>query len=103
MVELGFTDKPDDEIDSVEVNVGKNNGTLKGSNPRSVLYAMYQYLEALGIRWVRHGEDGEYNSEGVQVQEKEVSFTHTATSKYRGKCFALYKAKVGILCKISYV
>ena len=86
VTELGFMDKTDDEIDTVEVNIGKNGGTLKGSNPRSVLFAVYQYLEALGIRWVRHGEDGEYIPEGVKVNEKEVSFTHTATSKYRGTC-----------------
>ncbi|MBQ2966681.1 MAG: DUF4838 domain-containing protein [Clostridia bacterium] len=86
VVELGFMDKTDDEIDTVEVNIGKNGGTLKGSNPRSVLYAVYQYLEALGIRWVRHGHDGEYIPEGVKVEEHEVVFTHTATSKYRGTC-----------------
>ncbi len=86
VVELGFMDKTDDEIDSVEVNIGKNGGTLKGSNPRSVLYAVYQYLEALGIRWVRHGQDGEYIPQGVKVDEIAVSFTHTATSKYRGTC-----------------
>ncbi len=86
VVELGFMDKTDDEIDTVEVNIGKNGGTLKGSNPRSVLYAVYQYLEALGVRWVRHGHDGEYIPEGVKVEEHEVVFTHTATSKYRGTC-----------------
>ncbi|MBQ2967682.1 MAG: hypothetical protein IJE10_06145, partial [Clostridia bacterium] len=84
VVELGFMDKTDDEIDTVEVNIGKNGGTLKGSNPRSVLYAVYQYLEALGIRWVRHCEDGEYIPTGVCVPEKEVSFTRTAKNKYRG-------------------
>ena len=84
VIELGYTDITDDEIDSVEVNVGKNGGTLKGSNPRSVLYAVYQYLEALGVRWVRHGQDGEYIPEGVKVPEKEVSFTRTAKNKFRG-------------------
>ncbi len=83
-ITLGFTDKTDDEIDTVEVRVGKNGGTLKGSNPRSVLYAVYQYLEALGIRWVRHCQDGEYIPQGVDVLSKEVSFTRTAKNKYRG-------------------
>ena len=84
VIELGLTDKTDDDVDTVEVNVGKNGGTLKGSNPRSILYAVYQYLEALGIRWVRHCEDGEYIPTGVCVPEKEVSFTRTAKNKYRG-------------------
>ena len=84
VVELGFMDKTDDEIDTVEVNIGKNGGTLKGSNPRSVLYAVYQYLEALGIRWVRHCQDGEYIPEGVCVPDREISFTRTAKNKYRG-------------------
>ncbi|MBR3943065.1 MAG: DUF4838 domain-containing protein [Clostridia bacterium] len=84
VVELGFMDKTDDEIDTVEVNIGKNGGTLKGSNPRSVLYAVYQYLEALGIRWVRHCQDGEYIPTDVRVAEKEISFIRTAKNKYRG-------------------
>lgn len=84
VVELGFMDKTDDEIDTVEVNIGKNGGSLKGSNPRSVLYAVYQYLEALGVRWVRHGQDGEYIPEGVCVPDREISFTRTAKNKYRG-------------------
>jgi len=84
VIELGLADKTDDAVDTVEVNVGKLGGTLKGSNPRSVLFSVYQYLEALGIRWVRHCEDGEYIPTGVCVTEKEVSFTRTAKNKYRG-------------------
>ncbi len=33
-------------------------GTVAGSNPRSVLFGVYRFLEACGARWPRPGEDG---------------------------------------------
>ncbi len=75
-----------DEIDTYSIDINENGGTLSGSNPRSVLYAVYRYAEALGVRWVRHGADGEYIPEGVKVAEKCVKTTSTAKNKYRGMC-----------------
>ena len=55
VVTLGLLDRTDEYIDSIEIDVGKNGGSLKGSNPRSLLYAVYRYVEALGVRFIRHG------------------------------------------------
>ncbi len=85
-IELGFSEETDDEMDTVEVNISENGGYLKGSNPRSVLFAVYQYLEVLGIRWVRHGKDGEYIPENVTVSGRTIRFKRTAKNKYRGMC-----------------
>jgi hypothetical protein len=46
-----------DEV--VLVDVEKGHGILSGSNSRSVLYAVYRYLEELGCRWFRPGPHGE--------------------------------------------
>ena len=85
-IELGLLDETDDEIDTVEVDIKENGGKLSGSNPRSVLFAVYQYLEVLGIRWVRHGKDGEYIPENVTVSGRNIHFKRTAKNKYRGMC-----------------
>ena len=77
-IELGLLDETDDEIDTVEVDIKENGGKLSGSNPRSVLFAVYQYLEVLGIRWVRHGKDGEYIPENVTVSGRNIHFKRTA-------------------------
>lgn len=85
-IELGLLEETDDEIDTVEVNITENGGTISGSNPRSVLFAVYQYLEVLGIRWVRHGADGEFIPENVVVAGRKIHFKRTAKNKYRGMC-----------------
>jgi hypothetical protein len=57
---------------------------LTGANPRSVLFAAYRWLEALGARWVRPGKDGEYlpaiavpSLEGWDIRE-------TPANRHRG-------------------
>lgn len=85
-IELAVADLGDCEMDTVDISIGKKGGYLHGSNPRSVLYAVYRYLEELGIRWLWHGEDGEYLPDGVCVCEKEVSLKSSAKNKYRGLC-----------------
>lgn len=85
-IELGSADLGDVELDTIDICIGKAGGYLHGSNPRSVLYAVYRYLEALGIRWLRHGKDGEYLPEGIRVCENEVVLRSTAARKYRGMC-----------------
>lgn len=46
--------------DEIHIAVDGGNGLIAGSNPRSLLMAVYHYLGALGCRWVRPGADGEF-------------------------------------------
>ena len=85
-ITLAVDSSKDAEKDSYEISIGKNGGTLTGSNPRSVLYAVYNYIEALGVRWCRHGADGEYIPEGVKVADITVSKAHVYPNKHRGMC-----------------
>ena len=51
----------DTEMDDViHVDTTAEGGILAGSNPRSVLFAVYRYLRLNGCRWLFPGVDGEY-------------------------------------------
>ena len=99
---LGFCDKQDAVIDAVEIDVGKNGGYIKGSNPRSLLFGVYRYVEALGVRFVRHGENGEIIPRNIDPREKEVKISHTATQKYRGVCLEGAESLENVLENIDW-
>ena len=46
--------------DEIHIAVEGDHGLIAGSNPRSVLMAVYRYLWALGCRWLRPGPEGEF-------------------------------------------
>lgn len=46
--------------DAVYIKVKETNGIIAGTNPRSVLFAAYRFLEANGCRWIRPRRDGDY-------------------------------------------
>ena len=71
-----------DDIVHVDVD-GEGNGVLAGSNPRSVLFAVYRYLQENGCRWLFPGIDGEF----VPVQDVHaVQYHKMADCRFRGQC-----------------
>ena len=46
--------------DVVHVDTTESGGILAGSNPRSVLFAVYRFLRLNGCRWLFPGVDGEF-------------------------------------------
>ncbi len=70
--------------DIVHIDVDKDgNGIIAGSNPRSVLLAVYRYLTINGCRWLFPGIDGEF----IPIKNIEaVSYHHMADCRYRGQC-----------------
>ena len=46
--------------DIVHIDTTCEGGILAGSNPRSVLFAVYRYLKLNGCRWLYPGTDGEH-------------------------------------------
>ena len=79
------TDEAEDvELDDiVHVDTDAEGGILAGSNPRSVLFAVYRFLQENGCRWLFPGVDGEY----IPMQDVKPTYYHKmADCRYRGQC-----------------
>ena len=69
--------------DLLYVDCGESGGIIAGSNPRSVLLAVYEYLRRLGCRWLFPGVDGEY----IPIKNVvPIKFSHKPSMRYRGQC-----------------
>lgn len=69
--------------DVVYIKADEQGGILAGSNPRSVLFAVYRYLKENGCRWLYPGVDGEY----IPVTAiRPVTYRHKADHRFRGQC-----------------
>ena len=86
MTELGLdvSDVKDPELDDViYIKTDTRGGIIAGSNPRSVLIAVYEFLRRNGCRWLFPGVDGEY----IPTKALEpVDYRHAADARYRGNC-----------------
>ncbi len=92
MIEIGLlgdfglvVDGVDDPTldDAIYINVRDSKGVIAGSNPRSVLFAVYRFLEASGCQWIRPGPDGDYVPLR-RVHNLSVQLTDKATYRFRG-------------------
>ncbi|MBR4888597.1 MAG: DUF4838 domain-containing protein [Clostridia bacterium] len=69
--------------DIVHIDTTAEGGVIAGSNPRSVLLAVYKYLTLNGCRWLFPGIDGEF----IPVRTVEaVCYHKMADNRYRGQC-----------------
>lgn len=65
---------------------GEHQLLLTGVNARSVLYAVFAYLESLGCRWVRMGEDGDVLPSGVELKLAGYDVVEFPDYRHRGVC-----------------
>ncbi|MBQ9974588.1 MAG: DUF4838 domain-containing protein [Oscillospiraceae bacterium] len=69
--------------DIVHIDTDGEGGIIAGSNYRSVLLAVYDYLKKNGCRWLFPGVDGEF----IPVQDiVPVQYHKMADMRYRGQC-----------------
>ena len=69
--------------DIVHIDTDLEGGILAGSNPRSVLFAVYRYLRLNGCRWLYPGVDGEH----VPIADIQPQKYHKmADHRFRGHC-----------------
>jgi hypothetical protein len=57
---------------------------ISGSNPRSVLFAVYDYLERLGCRWLEPGPDGDLLPRNMDLKIQGFDVLEKADYQYRG-------------------
>ena len=81
---LDTSDAEDTELDDIiYIDCDENGGIIAGSNPRSVLIAVYEYLKQNGCRFLMSGPDGEY----VPIKNiTPVKYRHKPSMRYRGWC-----------------
>lgn len=76
-------DIADPELDDAVYIDTKSDNIIAGSNPRSVLFAVYRFLYENGCRFLRPGRSGEYIP---RKAAESVVYSHTADIRYRGQC-----------------
>ncbi len=81
---IDTSEAKDIELDDIlHIDTTDNAGIIAGSNPRSVLMAVYRFLRENGCRWLYPGIDGEY----IPMQTVHgVKFHKIADMRYRGWC-----------------
>ena len=82
---FGLPNEAEDPVldDVVHIDTDENGGILAGSNPRSILFAVYRYLRLNGCRWLYPGVDGDY----VPMKDIEPQqYHHMADHRFRGHC-----------------
>ena len=86
MEDFGLDTSESDDItldDILHIDTDCCGGIIAGSNPRSVLLAVYRYLTINGCRWLFPGIDGEF----IPVKSIEPTKYHKmADCRYRGQC-----------------
>ena len=78
----GKNSKLDDEY-AVEFHSGR--GYIAGSNPRSILFGVYRFLEVCGARWVRPGKAGTFLPQ-ISALPENISIKTEAKKRYRAIC-----------------
>ena len=81
---LDTSEAEDVELDDIiHIDTTAEGGIIAGSNPRSVLLAVYRYLQENGCRWLYPGIDGEF----IPTQDVKATYYHKmADCRHRGQC-----------------
>lgn len=88
--------------DHVRVRAGHGSVVLAGVNPRSVLFAVYRWLEELGCRWLRPGSDGERVPTVRQPLAKVVELDERPSYRHRCICIEGSCSREHVLDMIDY-
>lgn len=82
---------PDNDVndpmidDVIDININCLSGYIGGSNDRSVLMGVYNFLKSAGCRWVRPGDKGEYIPK-CDISSHCFKYRKKADNSFRGQC-----------------
>jgi len=81
---LDVSEADDPRLDDIlHIDTDAEGGIIAGSNPRSVLLAVYRYLTINGCRWLFPGIDGEF----IPIKDiAPTKFHKMADCRFRGQC-----------------
>ena len=99
--DFGLENEAQDPVldDVVHVEADKFGGILAGSNPRSVLFAVYRFFKENGCRWLYPGIDGEY----IPCKDVEhISYHKMASHRFRGHCNEGSESQTAMLETIDF-
>ena len=86
MADFGLDTSEADDLtldDILHIDTDECGGIIAGSNPRSILLAVYKYLTLNGCRWLFPGIDGEF----IPIKDVVATKYHKmADMRYRGQC-----------------
>ena len=86
--DLGLYDGDVNDVmidDVIDVDITGLSGHIAGSNDRSVLMGVYNFLKSAGCRWVRPGIDGEYIPR-ADISAHSFKYRKKADNPFRGEC-----------------
>ena len=80
---LDVSDAENTELDDIlYIDTDEKGGIIAGSNPRSILLAVYEYLRQNGCRWLFPGVDGEF----IPLKQIEaIRYRFKPSCRYRGQ------------------
>ena len=77
---------PDKKLDdAIYVDVNCGTGTITGTNPRSVLIAVYRFLKEAGVKFIRPGADNEIIPE-ADISDLSVKISEQPSYRHREVC-----------------
>ncbi len=81
---LDMSEAADPVLDDIlHIDTDEKGGIIAGSNPRSILMAVYRFFRENGCRWLYPGIDGEY----IPMKDIEpVKYHKMADQRFRGVC-----------------
>ena len=83
---LDATGVEDAELDDLEdVKIVNGSGYIAGSNPRSILFGVYDYFKSKGCAWPRPGINGE-KIVSFDPMNHEFTYRKLADARFRGEC-----------------
>lgn len=79
-------DITDPELEDAEdICIRGGSGYIAGSNPRSVLFGVYDYFKSMGCSWVRPGDGGEHLV-SCDPMTHDFTYRKKADTLFRGEC-----------------